>query len=134
MKENKKPLGSGLYRVRDAQDVEEIANLKEKLATMREIVLNDRLSYQKAIDDIAGKKNVVLSCAYCGLEYPSDTPASQGYALYQHLRSCEKHPMKELLDFVKYIKAHISNTINSGLVWVNVTPEMVLEKCEKLLG
>ena len=40
----------------------------------------------------------VLTCVYCGHEYPQDTPASADKVLTDHIRRCEKHPMKKLAD------------------------------------
>lgn len=40
----------------------------------------------------------VLTCVYCGHEYPQDTPASGDKVLTDHIRQCEKHPMKRISD------------------------------------
>jgi hypothetical protein len=37
----------------------------------------------------------VLTCAFCGAEYPPGTPASNDDALTAHVRACPKHPMRE---------------------------------------
>jgi hypothetical protein len=36
----------------------------------------------------------IVTCVYCGHEYPTGTPASQDAALTCHIRVCEKHPMR----------------------------------------
>ena len=41
-------------------------------------------------------KGRVLTCVYCGHEYPQDTPASGDEVLTDHIRQCEKHPMKRI--------------------------------------
>ncbi len=38
----------------------------------------------------------VLTCVYCGHEYPQDTPAAGHDILTAHIRVCEKHPMRKL--------------------------------------
>lgn len=38
----------------------------------------------------------VLTCVYCGHEYPQDTPAAGSEILTDHIRQCEKHPMRKL--------------------------------------
>jgi len=38
----------------------------------------------------------VLTCVYCGHEYPQDTPAAGAEILTEHIRQCEKHPMRKL--------------------------------------
>jgi hypothetical protein len=37
----------------------------------------------------------VLTCVYCGHEYPQDTPASGSDVLTEHIKVCEKHPMRQ---------------------------------------
>ncbi|MDD4888303.1 MAG: hypothetical protein PHU85_00090 [Phycisphaerae bacterium] len=39
----------------------------------------------------------VLTCAYCGHEYPPGTPASQHELLSKHIAGCEKHPMRTVI-------------------------------------
>lgn len=36
----------------------------------------------------------VLTCVYCGHEYPQDTPAHGDKVLRDHIKVCEKHPMR----------------------------------------
>lgn len=40
----------------------------------------------------------VLTCVYCGHEYPQDTPAWGNQVLTDHIKVCEKHPMRKLED------------------------------------
>lgn len=42
-------------------------------------------------------KDRVLTCVYCGHEYPAGTPASghEVQALTDHIKICEKHPMRD---------------------------------------
>ncbi len=40
------------------------------------------------------KKNRVLTCVYCGHEYPQDTPTWGNQVLTDHIKICEKHPMR----------------------------------------
>ena len=39
----------------------------------------------------------VLTCVYCGMEYPAGTPASGSdvEALTKHIKVCERHPLRE---------------------------------------
>jgi hypothetical protein len=37
----------------------------------------------------------VLTCVYCGHEYPQDTPAHGNKVLTDHIRVCAKHPMRK---------------------------------------
>ena len=38
----------------------------------------------------------VLTCVYCGHEYPQATPAWGDKVLTDHIKVCPKHPMREL--------------------------------------
>ena len=40
----------------------------------------------------------VLTCVYCGYHFPADTPASGAPILTEHIKVCEKHPLKETID------------------------------------
>jgi hypothetical protein len=40
-------------------------------------------------------ENRVVTCVYCGHQYPSGTPTSQNDQLTAHIKVCEKHPMRE---------------------------------------
>ena len=40
-------------------------------------------------------KGRVLTCVYCGHEYPQDTPAHGNKVLTDHIRVCAKHPMRK---------------------------------------
>jgi hypothetical protein len=39
--------------------------------------------------------NRILTCVYCGHEYPQDTPAHGSQVLTDHISACEKHPMSQ---------------------------------------
>ena len=38
----------------------------------------------------------VLTCVYCGQEYPQETPAWGNKVLTDHIKVCPKHPIKKL--------------------------------------
>lgn len=38
----------------------------------------------------------ILTCVYCGHEYPQGTPAAGSQVLTDHIKICEKHPMRAL--------------------------------------
>jgi hypothetical protein len=46
--------------------------------------------------DVYADASRVLTCAFCGEEYPQDTPAAGAQVLVDHIRTCGKHPMREL--------------------------------------
>ncbi len=72
-----------------------------------------------------GKKRV-LTCVYCGMEYPQDTPAWGSNVLTDHIKVCEKHPMRAAESTIAKLKAALI-----GLVGVSEKDE--LEKMEILI-
>lgn len=42
--------------------------------------------------------NRILTCVYCGHEYPQDTPAHGDKVLTDHIAKCEKHPMRAVIE------------------------------------
>ena len=44
---------------------------------------------------MSGEEGRVLTCVYCGMEYPQDTLAWGSDVLTEHIRACEKHPMRK---------------------------------------
>ncbi len=45
---------------------------------------------------LASGSGRILTCVYCGHEYPQDTPAHGSQVLTDHIKVCEKHPMRKL--------------------------------------
>lgn len=41
------------------------------------------------------KTTQTLTCVYCGKEYPPGSPAHGSSVLTEHIKVCEKHPMRE---------------------------------------
>lgn len=37
----------------------------------------------------------ILTCVYCGHEYPQDTPAAGSEILTEHIKVCERHPLRK---------------------------------------
>lgn len=40
-------------------------------------------------------ENPVVTCVYCGHTYPDGTPTHQAELLTEHIKVCEKHPLRE---------------------------------------
>lgn len=41
-------------------------------------------------------KQRIVTCVYCGHQFEDGTPTSQDARLTEHIRVCEKHPMREV--------------------------------------
>jgi len=59
----------------------------------------------------------VLTCVYCGHEYPQDSPAWGNQGLTDHIKVCEKHPMRKLeADNAKLRKALVGLVPGGGTI------------------
>lgn len=54
-------------------------------------------SLRKHIHNIT-RDTRILTCVYCGEEYPPGTPTHGSKVLTEHIKKCPKHPMSELLE------------------------------------
>ena len=54
-----------------------------------------------------------LTCVYCGHEYPQDTPAAGSQVLTEHIRVCEKHPMRKAEGDIATLRAALVGLIGA---------------------
>ena len=54
----------------------------------------------------------IVTCAYCGQEYPDGTPTSQNEALTEHIKNCEKHPMRDLEAVIASYQEELRSIVN----------------------
>ena len=55
----------------------------------------------------------ILTCVYCGHEYPQDTPADGSQVLTEHIRVCEKHPMRKAEGDIATLRAALVGLIGA---------------------
>lgn len=55
----------------------------------------------------------ILTCVYCGHEYPQDTPAAGSQVLTEHIRVCEKHPMRKAEADIALLRSALSGLIGA---------------------
>jgi len=67
--------------------------------------------------------NNILTCVYCGMAYPEGTPPHGSQILTDHIKICEKHPMRESEAKIELLRKALS-----GIVGANTKEE--LEKME----
>jgi hypothetical protein len=56
----------------------------------------------------------VLTCVYCGMEYPQDTPAWGAEILTEHIKICEKHPMRKAEVTIAKLKAALIGLVGTS--------------------
>jgi hypothetical protein len=55
----------------------------------------------------------VLTCVYCGHKYPQDTPAAGAQILTDHIKVCEKHPMRQAESTIKKLRSALIGVIGA---------------------
>lgn len=55
----------------------------------------------------------VLTCVYCGHEYPQDTPAHGDKVLTDHIAVCEKHPMRKVIQERNQLRSALVGLVGS---------------------
>lgn len=51
----------------------------------------------------------IVTCAYCGFEYGTDTPKSKDTAITYHIKVCEKHPMRAAEKEIERLNRMVDN-------------------------
>ncbi len=73
-----------------------------------------------------------LTCVYCGHAYPPGAPDHGSEVLTEHIKKCEKHPMREALDALDRLETVIDEEF--GLQPVAESPEDLVGSLERLLS
>ena len=55
-----------------------------------------------------------LTCVYCGMEYPEGTPPHGAKVLTDHIKICEKHPLRESERKVEKLKNALIGLIGAS--------------------
>jgi hypothetical protein len=55
----------------------------------------------------------ILTCVYCGHEYPQGTPAAGSEVLTDHIKVCEQHPMRKAEADIALLRAALAGLIGS---------------------
>jgi len=60
-------------------------------------------------------KDRIITCVYCGQEYPAGTPASGSdvQVLTDHIKVCEKHPMRKAEEKINKLRHALAGLIGS---------------------
>lgn len=56
----------------------------------------------------------VLTCVYCGQEYPQDTPAWGNGVLTDHIRVCPAHPMRKAEADIALLRAALAGLVGAS--------------------
>lgn len=55
----------------------------------------------------------VVTCVYCGHEYPDGTPTAKHNLLTAHIKVCEKHPMREAEARIERLRKALAGLIGA---------------------
>jgi hypothetical protein len=61
----------------------------------------------------------ILTCVYCGHEYPQDTPAHGNQVLTEHIKVCDRHPMRKAESDIAMLRSALV-----GLIGADTEPEL----------
>lgn len=61
----------------------------------------------------------ILTCVYCGHEYPQDTPAHGSQVLTDHIKVCKAHPLRKAEADIALLRSALA-----GLIGVNTEAEL----------
>ena len=54
-----------------------------------------------------------LTCVYCGMAYPEGTPPHGSQILTDHIKICEKHPMREAESKISKLRNALSKLVGA---------------------
>ena len=56
----------------------------------------------------------VLTCVYCGHEYPQETPAWGDQVLTDHIRECPKHPLRKAEADIALLRGALAGLVGAS--------------------
>lgn len=59
-------------------------------------------------------ENNVITCVYCGHQYPDGTPAAKHASLTEHIKTCDKHPMRDAEQKVERLRNALVGLIGAS--------------------
>ncbi|MFH1759809.1 MAG: hypothetical protein ABIA63_01785 [bacterium] len=70
-----------------------------------------------------------LTCVYCGMAYPEGTPPHGTKILTDHIKVCEKHPMRKLREaLVNLVGASTKEELKAMELVLRATPGIEQDK------
>ena len=57
-----------------------------------------------------------LTCVYCGMAYPEGTPPHGAQILTDHIKICEKHPLRKAEQKILKLKKALSDLIGASKI------------------
>lgn len=55
-----------------------------------------------------------ITCVYCGHAFPSDTPTHGATVLTDHIRTCDKHPLRDAESTIAKLRAALVGLIGES--------------------
>ena len=76
----------------------------------------------------------ILTCVYCGHEYPQDTPAHGSQVLTDHIKVCKAHPLRKAEADIALLRAALVGFLERAMVSNDVIPAEQLELLDAQAG
>lgn len=59
--------------------------------------------------------NSIVTCVYCGHEYPEGTPTAKAELLTDHIAKCEQHPLRAAEQKIRLLRLALSGIMDIPL-------------------
>lgn len=82
---------------------EKVANTFKILNDQAERLIKERDEAREWVKRLQ-RDTQTLTCVYCGQMYPPNTPTHGSEVLTEHIKVCEKHPMRKVEEENKILK------------------------------
>jgi len=61
------------------------------------------------------RHSTILTCVYCGMQYPEGTPPHGAKILTDHIKVCKKHPMREAEQKIKILREALIELVGASM-------------------
>lgn len=103
---HKAELALAVQRDASAAFLADVTRLERELAEARTFGEKAAAQYNELL-----AKSQVVTCAFCGQEYPRGTPRHGDGELAEHIKTCPRHPMRALEAELADLKLNIEESV-----------------------
>lgn len=80
---------------------------------------HEKLLMMDFVLGLLDEMETTITCVYCGMTYPKGTPPHGNQILTDHIKVCEKHPMREAEEKINKLRSALT-----GLVGVSTEKDL----------
>ena len=83
------------------------------------------------LERLAVENRKVLTCVFCGEQYPAGTPAWGAQVLVDHIKQCNKHPLKAVIGERELLRERIDEAMTAMEAQNHTKAWLILESAIK---